>query len=43
MLAEVNYLCIVDSMNESDLLARQNLFGYCTEYLKELFEKEEYS
>ena len=42
MLAEVNYLCIVASIEETSKTARQNTFNYCLDHLKELFEQEEY-
>ena len=42
-LAEVNYLCIVASIDETSKSARQNTFNYCLEHLKELFEAGEYA
>ena len=37
-LAEINYLCIQESMQEVNLAARQNMFNYCIDHLKVLFE-----
>ena len=42
-LAEVNYLCIVASIDEQSKTARQNTFNYCLEHLTELFEAGQYS
>ena len=42
-LAEVNYLCIVASIDEQSKSARQNTFNYCLEHLNELFEGGQYS
>ena len=41
-LAEINYLCIEASLQESTQSARQNTFEYCMDHLKDLFEQEEY-
>ena len=42
-LAEINYLCIVASIDEPSKSARQNTFNYCLEHLKDLFADGQYS
>ena len=42
-LAEINYLCIAASIDETSKSARQNTFNYCLDHLKELFKSGQYS
>ena len=42
-LAEINYLCIVASIDEQSKSARQNTFNYCLDHLNGLFEAGQYS
>ena len=42
-LAEINYLCITASIDETPQTARQNMFNHCLDHLMMLFKQEEFT
>ena len=41
-LAEINYLCITASIDETPQQARQNMFNHCLDHLLMLFKQKDY-